>query len=121
MSFFVGLAPYIAGTVAGLLVLNVLKRQATRRTLPRPPGPKPLPLIGNMFDFPKEKEWLTYRSWNECYGDIVYIEALGTKLLILGSAAVVNELMERRSAVYSSRSMPLMMDDLCVLVLWESN
>jgi hypothetical protein len=121
MSIFVGLAPYVVGTVAGLLVLTALKCHAARRTLPLPPGPKPLPLIGNMFDFPKEKEWLVYHAWNERYGNVVYIEALGTKLLILGSAAVVHELLECRSTVYSSRSWPIMMDDLCVLVLWESN
>jgi hypothetical protein len=112
MSILGSLAPYVAGTVAGLFVFATLKRQAARRTLPYPPGPKPLPLIGNMFDFPKEKEWLTYRAWNERYGDVVYAEALGTKLLVLGSIAVVNELMEGRGAIYSTRPSTVMMNEL---------
>jgi hypothetical protein len=115
MSILSSLAPYLAGTVAGLLVLAALKRQAARRKLPRPPGPKPLPLVGNLFDFPKEKAWLTYRALNERYGDVVYLEALGTKLLILGTSTAVNDLMDRRSAVYSSRSSPVMKNDLYVL------
>jgi hypothetical protein len=112
MAVLDSVAPYIAGTIAGVLVLGALKRQAGRRSLPLPPGPKPLPLIGNLLDIPQEKEWLTYRSWNEQYGDVVYIEALGQKIVILGSATAVNDLMERRSAVYSDRPGALMLNEL---------
>jgi hypothetical protein len=112
MSLFNTIAPYVTGTIAGILVLGVLRRQAARRSLALPPGPKPLPIIGNLFDIPQEKEWLTYHSWTEKYGDIVFIEALGQKIVILGSATVVNDLMERRSAVYSDRPSALMLNEL---------
>jgi hypothetical protein len=36
-------------------------------------------------------------------GDVVYVEALGQKMLILDSLEAVNDLMERRSAQYSDR------------------
>lgn len=36
--------------------------------LPLPPGPKPLPLIGNVLDMPKYHEWYTYQDWNKKYG-----------------------------------------------------
>jgi hypothetical protein len=112
MSLFDTVAPYVVGTVAGVLVLGVLRHQAARRSLPLPPGPRPLPIIGNLLDIPQEKQWLTYHSWNEKYGDVVFIEALGQKIVILGNAAVVNDLMERRSAVYSDRPGTLMMNEL---------
>jgi hypothetical protein len=96
-------APYIAGAIASLLVFGALRRQRARNTLPLPPGPKPLPLIGNLLNIPKEKDWLTYRAWNDQYGDVVCIDALGQKIIVLGSATAVNDLLERRSAIYSDR------------------
>jgi len=31
--------------------------------LPLPPGPKTLPLIGNLLDKPASFEWMTYHKW----------------------------------------------------------
>lgn len=33
-----------------------------------PPGPKGWPVIGNLFDMPREKIWLTFSKWGETYG-----------------------------------------------------
>jgi hypothetical protein len=101
---------YIAGMVAGLLALVMLKRRIARRTLPLPPGPKPLPIIGNLLDMPKEKEWLTYRAWNNQYGDVVCVDVLGQKVVILGSASAVRDLMEQRGNIYSDRATTSMIE-----------
>jgi hypothetical protein len=105
LSHFSTPAVYIGGTVAALLVWAFAKRLTARRTLPFPPGPKPLPLLGNLLDLPKEKDWLTYRAWNDRYGDVVSVQVLGQHIVILGSMAAVNDLFDKRSAVYSSRPM----------------
>jgi cytochrome P450 len=105
-------APFIAAALAGTLALLVL-RNRSRHSLPLPPGPRPLPLIGNLLDVPKEKDWLTYRAWNDQYGDIVYINALGQKVVVLGSAQAVNDLLEQRGSIYSDRP-TTPMGDLCV-------
>jgi hypothetical protein len=95
-------APFIAAIAAGTLALLLLQLQSCR-SLPLPPGPPPLPLIGNLLDMPKEKDWLTYRAWNDQYGDVVYINALGQKIVILGSAQAVSDLLEQRGSIYSDR------------------
>jgi hypothetical protein len=33
-----------------------------------PPGPKPLPLIGNILDVPKEAAWKVFQEWGHQYG-----------------------------------------------------
>jgi hypothetical protein len=106
MAFFTS----VSATAAGLLALVIVKRWTTRRKLNLPPGPQPLPLIGNVLDLPWEKEWLTYRAWNEEYGDVVCIDALGQKIVILGSATAVDDLMEKRGAIYSDRPATTMLD-----------
>lgn len=44
------------------------KRGLFARNLPYPPGPKPLPLIGNLYDVPKEALWLGYAKLSKQYG-----------------------------------------------------
>ena len=40
------------------------------RNGPYPPGPKPKPLIGNMFDFPIEEASEVYMEWGRKYGSM---------------------------------------------------
>lgn len=50
----------------GLLILRRLF--CSRRPASLPPGPMGLPLVGNVFDMPSEKEWLTFAQWGETWG-----------------------------------------------------
>jgi hypothetical protein len=58
---------------ASVLVLFVgsfsfLGKKRNPNGLPLPPGPKGLPLVGNVLDLPKEYECLTYTDWRATYG-----------------------------------------------------
>ncbi|KAF6755368.1 cytochrome P450 98A3, partial [Ephemerocybe angulata] len=91
-----------------LLVLQGLLRQVlTRRKrlgASLPPGPKGLPLIGNLYDMPTStRPELAYSELARQYGDMVYLETLGTKILVLSSLKRTTDLFERRSTIYSDR------------------
>lgn len=68
-----------------------------------PPGPKGLPIVGNLFDIPRERSWLTYADWASTLGDVLYMEIFGSPLIILNSAKAATELFEKRSANYADR------------------
>lgn len=54
-----------------LLILGGLwlaKRLLSKKPVaPLPPGPKGLPLVGNVFDMPKTKEHLEFAKWGQEY------------------------------------------------------
>ncbi|KAJ7251336.1 cytochrome P450 [Mycena rebaudengoi] len=72
--------------------------------LPLPPGPKKLPLFGNLFGLPSEFEWETYAKWSKELGsDIIHLSVAGKSIIILSSVDVVFDLFDQRSAIYSDR------------------
>ncbi|KAI9467402.1 cytochrome P450 [Lactarius psammicola] len=78
--------------------------RSSKRRLPYPPGPKSLPIVGNLFSMPSREEWVTYRKWSEQLGsDIIHADVMGSHIVILNSIKAANELLEKRSSNYSDR------------------
>ncbi|KAJ6580720.1 cytochrome P450 [Mycena capillaripes] len=94
MSLYVYCAPC---AILSILLVRHLQRKSK---LPPPPGPKKLPLIGNLLQMPSEWEWETYMAWNS---NIIHLNVAGTSIIVLSSAEAANDLLERRSAIYSDR------------------
>lgn len=53
-----------------LSILKTLVRSIRRISLP--PGPKGLPLVGNLLDMPIERQWLTFARWGEIWGSLIF-------------------------------------------------
>ncbi|KAF9021983.1 cytochrome P450 [Hymenopellis radicata] len=69
-----------------------------------PPGPKGLPVVGNLFDlYMADESWITFTKWKKTYGDLIYLNVAGQSILVLNSHKVTADLMDRRATIYSDR------------------
>ncbi|KAF5345774.1 hypothetical protein D9758_011886 [Tetrapyrgos nigripes] len=68
-----------------------------------PPGPRGLPLLGNLFQVPIKKNWVDFHRWQKEYGPFFYLNLAGQPVLVLNTRKVAVDLLERRAANYSSR------------------
>ncbi|PIL22724.1 cytochrome P450 [Ganoderma sinense ZZ0214-1] len=90
-----------------LLVVHLYLRRsrlaARSRGHPLPPGPPRLPILGNLFDIPKDVPWEVYRNLNRQYGNIISLQVMDQIIVVIDDVTIAVELFERRSAIYSSR------------------
>jgi len=86
--------------------------QSTKSSKKAPPGPKGIPLVGNEFQIPDDKQWLTFHEWGKIYGDIVQITTMGQPAIILNSAQAALDLLETRGNIYSDRPIAIMAGEL---------
>ncbi|KAG1837815.1 cytochrome P450 [Suillus tomentosus] len=95
------LALGISCIIALVVPLGLIRRCVY--PLPLPPGPRPLPFLGNMLQLDTKRPWLTYTEWGKAYGKIVRCRVLGIDLIIINSETIAQDLLEKRSANYSDR------------------
>ncbi|KAK2465511.1 hypothetical protein APHAL10511_002403 [Amanita phalloides] len=86
-----------------LLALFFAFRFHSSSLLKFPPGPRPLPLIGNVLDVPVERPEERFMEWGFHYGDMVYIRLFQQPVIILNSLRVARDILEQRGAIYSDR------------------
>ena len=120
---------YVLLASVPILWIWKVKKNVRSKGLPPPPGPKRLPIIGNILNFPSGgKDWLTFDAWFKQYGlstalhsehglmhfsgDMISFELLGQEFLVLGSTKRTNELFGKRSTVYSGRQIPPFVNDV---------
>ncbi|CAO2653079.1 Nn.00g024900.m01.CDS01 [Neocucurbitaria sp. VM-36] len=90
------------GIVAAYVINRLLK---PTHSAPLPPGPKGLPLLGNVNDLPKPgmlecHHWLKHK---DLYGPISSVTVLGQTFVIINDAQIALELLRDRSAKHSAR------------------
>ncbi|KAF8653668.1 hypothetical protein AX16_003819 [Volvariella volvacea WC 439] len=87
-----------------------------RRPAPYPPGPRKLPIVGNLLDMPKEQPWLKFAKWGEKWGPILSVSVFGQRMIIINSSKTAIDMLDKRGAKYSDRpSVPM-----CDLIGWQN-
>ncbi|KAF5384354.1 hypothetical protein D9615_003159 [Tricholomella constricta] len=81
--------------------------------VPLPPGPRPMPFIGNLKDMTTKELWLRATEWATQFGDVCYVHVFGQGIVFLNSADVAFELLEKRGAIYSDKPHLIMVGELC--------
>ncbi|KAI2466346.1 putative cytochrome P450 oxidoreductase OrdA-like protein [Annulohypoxylon bovei var. microspora] len=107
------------GLVFAYLVSKLLRLSNVDHP-PLPPGPKGVPFVGNLGDLPKpgvleSHHWLKYK---ELYGPISSITVMGQAIIIINDSKIAFELLEKRSAKYSSRPRQIFAGEM---VGWENS
>ncbi|KAJ5192837.1 hypothetical protein N7449_008979 [Penicillium cf. viridicatum] len=99
------------GVLAIAVTLVFLLSWMLRPSARLPPGPKPLPLIGNIHELKGQNAVHTFQKWHKLYGPIISVK-LGPKTMIsVGSHQVARDLFTQRSHIYSSRPRFPIMDE----------
>ncbi|KND88292.1 O-methylsterigmatocystin oxidoreductase [Tolypocladium ophioglossoides CBS 100239] len=105
------MAPTLFGQVSlvalvacfGLLVYQQLLKRKTIYRLP--PGPRPLPVVGNVLDLPPkgEPEFLHWFKHKEAYGPISSINVMGLNLVIFHDKEAAHAVMGKKAQKTSAR------------------
>ena len=105
MAFLTTTNLVVFSTLFTLYLLNRLYQRTSKHDLPLPPGPKGLPLLGNIKDLPTPgilecHHWLKHK---DLYGPISSITVLGQIFVIVNDADIALELLRDRAGKYSGR------------------
>ncbi|KAG5756938.1 hypothetical protein H9Q70_000477 [Fusarium xylarioides] len=112
---------FILGLTLGLLIYIGFQivDNASKRA-PLPPGPKGLPLVGNLNDLPppgvfEAHHWLKLK---DLYGPLSSIRVMGQTIIIINNWKLASQLLDKRSAKHSSRPKIMMAGEM---VGWENS
>ncbi|RBA19920.1 hypothetical protein FPRO05_09220 [Fusarium proliferatum] len=107
-------------SLAFLIYIGLQKLGNASKRAPLPPGPKGLPLVGNLSDLPppgvfEAHHWLKFK---DIYGPISSITVMGQTIIIINNWELASQLLGKKSAKHSSRPKIMMAGEM---VGWENS
>ncbi|KAJ4299036.1 hypothetical protein N0V90_004280 [Kalmusia sp. IMI 367209] len=95
--------PTVLLTLSLLLLARLWRNYQYTLKYKLPPGPKGIPFFGNMFQMPPYHQGPWAQQTAQKYGEMFTIKIASQTWVFLNSARVTADLLEKRSAIYSSR------------------
>lgn len=99
----------------GVVCMGFLVRLLLHPRRRLPPGPKGLPLIGNINDLPPHNQ-PPYKHWialKDKYGPLSSVTVMGQTIVVIGDHSMAFELMDKRGAKHSGRPASVFANELC--------
>ncbi|PGG99791.1 hypothetical protein AJ79_08413 [Helicocarpus griseus UAMH5409] len=94
----------VLALIAAIAAVSILPLAfASSRPKNYPPGPRTVPFLGNLNLIPPTKSFVTFTEWKQKYGPIIGLKFGPANFVVLNNYKDVQELLEKRSAIYSSR------------------
>ncbi|OAF99946.1 cytochrome P450 [Paraphaeosphaeria sporulosa] len=86
-----------------LLLTKIWSNIQWHRKYKLPPGPRGIPFFGNMFQMPPYHQGPWAQQMAQKYGEMFTLHIANTPWVFLNTPRAVSDLLEKRSAIYSSR------------------
>lgn len=114
MGFPATLALAMLGVIVAYALHRVLRGISNASSKPLPPGPKGLPILGNVNDMPRPgaleaHHWLKHK---DIYGPISSVTVFGQSIIVINDMDIALELLRDRSHTHSSRPQQPFASDL---------
>ena len=106
---------YLTLVVVLVSVTLALRFPAAKHGLKLPPGPKPLPVFGNIFDFPPKgapeaQHWVKHKN---AYGPLTSVSTFGNTIIVSHDRDLTYALLEKRAGKTMLRPGMCFADELC--------